>query len=48
MRAAARRFGEVLTEDLGRLPVRVVAGLLGDDGLAAESEDEVYQSSSTI
>ena len=40
---AARRFGEVRTEDLGRLPARVVAGLLGDDGLAAGSEDEVYR-----
>ena len=43
MGVAARRFGEVRTEDLGRLPARVVAGLLGDDGLAAGSEDEVYR-----
>ena len=43
MRVAARRFGEVRTEDLGRLPARVVTGLLGDDGLAAGSEDEVYR-----
>jgi hypothetical protein len=43
VRVAARRFGEVRAEDLGRLPARVVAGLLGDDGLAAGSEDEVYR-----
>ena len=43
MGVAARRFGEVRTEDLGRLPARVVAGLLGDDGLAAGSEDEVHR-----
>ncbi len=38
---AARRFGEVRTEDLGRLPARVVAGLLGEDVLSVGSEDEV-------
>ena len=41
VRQAARHFGQVRTEDLGRLPARVVAGLLGDDGLGAGSEDEV-------
>ena len=41
VRAAARRFGEVRPEDLARLPARVVAGLLGADGLAAGREDEV-------
>ena len=43
MGVAARRFREVRTEDLGRLPARVVAGLLGEDGLAAGSEDDVYR-----
>ncbi len=48
VRAAARHFEAVRTEDLGRLPARVVAGLLGEDGLAAEDENQVCQSSSTI
>ncbi len=47
MRAAARRFGEVRTEDLGWLPARVMARLLGEDGLAAGSEDAVNQAVAT-
>ncbi len=43
MRVATQRFTKVQTEDLGRLPARVVAELLGHDGLAVGSEDEVYR-----
>jgi hypothetical protein len=43
VRRAAAGFAGVRTEDLGRLPGRVVAGLLGDDGLAVETEDDVHR-----
>jgi hypothetical protein len=43
VRLAARHFGKVRTEDLARLPPRVVVGLLGEDGLGVKSEDEVYR-----
>jgi hypothetical protein len=40
---AARHFGKVRTEDLARLPPRVVIGVLDKDGLGVKSEDEVYR-----
>jgi hypothetical protein len=42
-RRAARGFGGLREEDLGRLPARVVAELLGDDALAVETEDQVHR-----
>ena len=42
LRRAALCFGELRMEDWARLPVKAVVGLLGADGLAVKSEDEVH------
>jgi hypothetical protein len=43
VRGAAAGFSRVRVEDLAGLPVRVVVGLLSEDRLGVESEDEVYR-----
>ena len=43
LRRAAEVFGGLAVEELARLPWRVVAGILGEEGLAVASEDEVYR-----
>ncbi len=40
---AARAFGELRGKSLAGLPARVVTRMLGEEGLAAESEDDVYE-----
>ena len=42
-RRMAESFGELRGESLAALPAAVVARVLGDEGLAAASEDEVYE-----